>query len=366
MIWEAQTGSAFIDCEKSFLEFTVLSDAAGSFGVGSALNCIQDSLVISRSGTELSRCFNVNLWGKYRQDWENSNAWATQVGPAQGYPAGATAALTTAVKTYCIPLKYISPFFDQKSYLPPQVMEGLRIRLDLATSGTAIVDTVGAGVSSFTISAPKIHWSTAHLADAFRRKVLEISASRGLVLLHKEVYHQQISVNGTAFNYEIRKAASKALSLAVIPRINSEVGNNTVSTDSMSSEIFNFTKAQIHIGSDYFPQQALEGTATNANQMYNYCLQAHNKLGGKNPPNVTYGFASGVAGQYNGELKSSKASVAFDLNKSGVSDLDGYVVNNSRSVVVDITMVSADRRLDSFMQHLRAVKVYPSNCDVKD
>ena len=369
LIVEAQTGSAFVDCQKSYMTFKIVATgtSTSSFGVGSALNVIQDSLVLSRTGVELSRLFNTNLYGKYKKDWQNTRDWKVCVAPSQGgstydAPNGVWVPQDiTSQITVSIPMKDISPFFNQKKLLPPQIMEGLRIRLDLASIYTASLSA--ATITGYTISDPQFHWSTVHLADAFRRKVAEMSASRGLVLLHKEVYHQQTSVNGTALNFEIRKAASKALACHIVPRLIANV--NTATKDSMSSEQFNFNSASSHIGADFFPQQAL---ANGVNQFYTYCLQAHNKLcDGTSAPSALY---SPVAADdsYFGDANSlkSQASLAFDLNKSGVSDLDGYVINNSRALVVDLSMASANRRVDSFLEHLRACKIYPSNVEVRD
>ena len=60
--------------------------------------------------------------------------------------------------------------------------------------------------------------------------------------------------------------------------------------------------------------------------------------------------------------------VAFNLNKSHVTDLDGYVLNNSRALVVDIKCfgANASRKLDTFLQHLRVAKVYTANAEIRD
>ncbi len=60
--------------------------------------------------------------------------------------------------------------------------------------------------------------------------------------------------------------------------------------------------------------------------------------------------------------------VAFNLNKSHVTDLDGYVLNNSRALVVDIQCKATpvSRKLDSYLQHLRVAKVYTANAEIRD
>jgi len=136
MILEAQTGSAFIDAKKSWLEFGIYTaNASGttSFGTGSAINCIQNSLVTSRTGVELSRGFEVPAYTRYRQSWEADANWHSHQGPIQGYTStGIDLDGSSEVARFAIPLKYVSAFFDQDKLIPSQIMEGLRIRLDLA------------------------------------------------------------------------------------------------------------------------------------------------------------------------------------------------------------------------------------------
>mgnify|MGYP001557276094 FL=1 len=100
-----------------------------------------------------------------------------------------------------------------------------------------------------------------------------------------------------------------------------------------------------------------------------------------NPPSVSvaqYASANSPLDANTGAPPSRENSlVAFNLNKSHVSDLQGYVVNTSRAILVDLKAgqragnfpVGNDdvqRRLDVYLCHLRAVKVYTSNCEIRD
>ena len=65
----------------------------------------------------------------------------------------------------------------------------------------------------------------------------------------------------------------------------------------------------------------------------------------------------------------------FNFNKSTVSDLQGSQVNNSRAILVDLEAAQGgvppapanySRRLDVYLEHLRASKYFTSNCEIRD
>ena len=57
----------------------------------------------------------------------------------------------------------------------------------------------------------------------------------------------------------------------------------------------------------------------------------------------------------------------FSFNKSSVSDLDGYTLNNSRSLIFNFTVhTGTDSQYDTFVEYLRVAIVFNSNIDVKD
>ena len=379
MILDAQTGSAFVNGRESWIEFNLSCDQTVGLGQGSALNVIEEALVKGRGGREVSRVERCNLLGKNVQTWKASRDYINSVGGVQGYapidgfgdieaPGSPYVAsgleVTSTARRFCIPLSAIAPVFDQARLLPPQLMEGMRIELLLASLNTAFV-RIGTAPTTYTVANPEIHWSTVDLADQFKRKINEMAASRGLNLLHKEYFHQ-ISANNTGqFNFDVRKAASKALKMLVVSRADTLYDVNTTLVDSMGSESFLYSRAISHIGADYFPQQAITADSkTDYASFYQNTLHAMDKMGAYDmPPSVgytDYGRESATIG--------GKALYAVRLNKSGVSDLDGYQINNSRALIADVTFSGSAvaRTLDIWLQHLRAVKVFTSGLDVKD
>jgi len=370
MVLDAQTGSSFIDARNSWLEFTLVADGtdALTLGSGSAMNVIDNVLIKGRGGREVCRIEKANLFSKFKQQWENPLGWTNSVGPNQGYATITSASVSgTAVnvktpveRRFAIPLSALAPVFDQDKLLPAQMMEGLRMELTLATVGAALVQDGAATDGSYYVENPEVHWAAVDLSDQFKRKINEISAQRGLNLMHKEWYHQETGgAATTTYDFDIRKAASKALKSMTISRVTASIDSELKDIDGMNSEAFLYTRAQSHIGADYFPQQAMTGSATNWTTFYQHALSAWGKMSATwSPPTTTYANYGAVS-----------ASHCISLNKSGgVSDLDGYQVNNSRALVHNFVFEgpAVARTLDSYLQHVRLLQIFPSSILIKD
>ena len=345
--------SGYVDPMKSWLQFEIQgTTGAPTFGVGSATNVIRNVRVFSKGGTEISRLQNANLYQKYKQDWSNENNWATQVGTSQGYSASD---LTTKQK-FAIPLRYISPFFDQKKLISPMMLNDMKIEIDLANVGQAIV-SVTTPATEYTITNPRMRLHTSYLDPKIDARIKQLADSTGLILYHKEIYHEAERGNNTSYNFGLQKAVSKGMSLAIIPRLVDSIDSTTNLVDGMSSEIFNFNKIQCSIGANHFPSQALDCSPTDPLEPYMYSLQSWDRLsGGEDPPNVTYSNTVGTGDTYIGVANNSKASVTFSFNKSNLRDHDGYSINDSRPLNINLDMVAANRQLDCYLRYVRGVQ----------
>jgi len=379
MVLDCQLGSDFCDPKNSYIKWNIAVkgpggvDTPASFGTGSCANVINRVLVKTRTGKELCRLENANLCIKYNQIYDCPNDWIDSVGKSQGYPDSGNAAAGTSDdvpsggKTYILPLHCI-PCFNTDKLLPPQLMEGIRIEILLEDPAVAFENSAAGGsldVTSYEVSNPEIHWDAFDIADAYKRKIAEMASRQGLSLIHKEYFHSIVSSNQSNINFDIKKAATKALKVKIITRRSSNVSDITL--DGMASDSYNYDKLQAHIGADYFPQQPITvdapyGVNQNAEAYYNTIFACGKSNQCWYPPSVS-------PVQFSAADSSVKQNcmVAFNLNKSHVSDLQGYVVNTSRAILVDLQQgVPQDVRLDVYLCHLRAAKVYTSNCEIRD
>jgi hypothetical protein len=392
MTWDSQTGAFYVDPVGSYLKFTVTytmtapasATNAKCFGSGSSCNLFSRIVVRTRSGKELTRVENLNLLAKFQQLYSQPFDWVSSIGRAQGFsnPSSvgtnyADVVLRTG-KTFIIPLCSIVPFFNTVGngvMLPPQVMEGLRIEITLAEPNTAFCNVdqkngvVLENLLGYSIVRPEIHWDCYTLADQFARRIAEISATKGLNLLHKEYFHTSIGFEGSDINFDIKKAASKALSAHVICRLNANITAPVI--DSFNSVPYDWTSIQSQIGSLYNPNQPITMSDVSVNgNMESYYFSLYGADVYKNGRNsvITPENFSGQIQDANNKTEFNNCMINFNLNKSNTSDIVGTVVNNSRALLVNMRRVAAvgGSRVDAYLCHVRAVKVFTSNAVILD
>jgi hypothetical protein len=384
MVLDSQTGSEFVNPKTSYLKLNILPNGDGSFNTGSVGNIINRIVVRTRTGKEISRTENANLLIKNKQIYECPQDWKLTNGLSQGYNKDQEAAVETVPvggKVYILPL-WVIPCFNVDCLLPPQMMEGLRIEITLespnvAFGPTSIGPTVPSTVANFGVSRPEIHWDSVDLADQFKRKIAEMAARQGLNIVHKEYFHTIVASSSsgqTQFNFDVKKAASKALRLMIVSRDQANISN--AGADGMGSSQYDYINYQSRIGAIYYPNAPLkvdditeDGNAESYYQTL-YCAGKVDQCwypSSVNPEQYT-ALESGTFNQLN-------SLVMFNYNKSTVSDLQGSQVNNSRAILVDLEAQAPStggapaayaRRLDVYLEHLRASKYFTSNCEVRD
>ena len=375
VVFDLQTGSYFIDGKNSYLRLDIVPDNDCSFASGGATNVINRVVVRTKSGKEWCRCEEFNLYARNYLRYSCNENYLNRTGLSYGY-TGTGSGATVNVRAnngngtrFTIPL-WLIPCFNQDKLLPPQIMEGLRIELTLASVGEALKTTTDAP-TEYIIKNAEIHSDAFDIADQFKRKVAEMSARQGLILVHKEYFHSNVGSreNVSSYNFDIKKACSKACRNFTTLRPNGNI--SAVASDSMNAEKYSVVRYQSHVGQDYMPNQPISVPATDGgavglndiNEAYYDTQFVWDKVNQCWYPNTVkpdefLGSDNTVA---------MCGMVAFNLNKSHVTDLDGYVLNNSRALVIDIQCSGdSNRKLDSFLQHLRVAKVYTANAEIRD
>lgn len=388
IVFDIQTGSAFVDPQASYFRFVVKPEGTTNlhcFGSGSVGNIFSRVVVRTATGKELSRVEDANLIIKMLDLYENSNDWKSTTGAAQGYYSGAVTAGTyaqavpNAGKLFIIPFQTMMPCMSPHGakLVPPNIMSGLRIELTLSAPNDAFccVDQKSTLVSlaSFVVDGVEAHLKTHDLADAFQRKIQEMSVG-GMNYLFKEHFHGVVSpgTGSTNANFDVKKACSKAITARIMTRLAADL--TAAGKDHMASAKFNYTSHQAKIGSDYFPNAPLlingTPTANNVNEAYYYTLYAVDKLEKWNPTGVNPAeFLGGPLVTTAADTPNvySSGIIAYNFNKSNVSDMAGYTISNSRSLLVDLQQANAENvRIDVFLTFLRLAKVYQSNVVVLD
>jgi len=386
MVLDCQTGSDFVDTTNSWLVFRLTTTGdPGDLGSGSCANIFNRIRVSTRTGKEWTRLENANLIIKYLQVYDCEADWKQTLGQSQGYGTGSgnPNQVPTTGKVYVLPL-WVIPCFNRKELCPSQTMEGLRIELFLESTNVALAVPAGApSPVSYVVDNPRIQWDCYDLGDAYKRKISEMASKQGLNLLHKEYFHTIVSAGSpaqTQFNFDVKKAATKALKCHVITRANESISNDNY--DSFGSLAYDYARIQAHIGADYFPQVPITvGAPFDQNEnaeAYYFTMFGNGKTNQCwNPPSVTPEQFTSVNDTVNAQPHYENCMITINLNKSNVSDLQGYVVNTSRALLVDLESGlragpfpggnnNVTRRLDVYLCHLRLLKQYVSNAEIRD
>lgn len=373
IVFDIQTGSYFIDGKNSYLRLDIVPDNDCILSSGGATNVIKRVVIRTKSGKEWCRGEEFALYVRNYLRYTCNENYLNRTGKSFGFSGvGGEAVKANGGNgtRFTIPL-WLIPCFNQDKLLPPQIMEGLRIELTLASVGEALQeDSVNPAPTTYTIKNAEIHSDAFDIADQFKRKVAEMSARQGLILVHKEYFHSSVGTSGAtkSYNFDIKKACSKACRNFTILRDPTDIDD--VTEDSLNAEPYSVIRYQAHVGQDYVPNQPISIPATNAgnvgindiNEAYYDTQFVWDKVNQCWYPNTA------TPAEFLGVGVSPKVGmVAFNLNKSHVTDLDGYVLNNSRALVVDILCNNnLDRKLDTYLQHLRVAKVYTANAEIRD
>ena len=380
IVFNCNTGSQFLDARRSYLSFNVKApDAAGQpgstcdFGKGSAWNLFQNIRVKSRSGTEICRVQGAGFLSNIRHRWNCPRpsfgtslvveGYGTAINSGSGIGDGGQLGTAEGMNVV-LPLHWI-PCFDQKRLLPPQLMDGCIIEIELAPLGSALVaDGVGTPPASYQISKLKARWDAYVISDQFARKVNDMAARDGLSLVHKEYYRTIASANASAFNYDVKKSASKALGVYVAPRLSANV-NNLLADSNITELAFDLQQYQFQNSSTYYPNepQTVGNTIQSCAEAYYYALAAWHRTDCEKNQDVSPDNFVGTTGSN----EASMGIAATSFTKSQVSDLAGILINSARTLNCEVLFNNgADRRLDTWLCHARHVKVFQENAVVAD
>lgn len=220
------TGDFFVDSTKSYVNLEVelqgddFNNLQASWGVGSANNLFSSIRIYHKSGTLISQAQNIDLWKKSNDVLSKDAFWFSTVGFIAGYREDP---LTTPIwteigpekRTFKIKLCDLHPFFkgkDQK-LIPKEIINDLRIEMDLNTIGRAITTVVGSpSITRATITKCDMQVAIVDLMDEAQDVVSDMANKEGLNWSFSDVFitSKQIAANENAINMSLDKAVSAA------------------------------------------------------------------------------------------------------------------------------------------------------------
>jgi hypothetical protein len=354
VVFDLNCNSA-VDCEKSFIKYTINCDAglSVSFGSGSALNVIREVRIMSKNGSELDRISNYNHWARHYLRNCVSEDDIRQYKEMWGFDGSTPAIAVNTSQNFVIPLKYLSGLFRPHGNvkLPPQLLSGARIELVLEDTVTACIAPVGIA-STYKMLDPEISLSEHHLADNALKVLSEEAANNGLEVTYDRVFVASES-NGTVsqFNTQIKKAVSQCTSIAAEPKSTNLL--NSPAFDSFASVVgTEFRKYQFRLASSYFPNQEVD----DIKEAYFYSSKICDRH--KMNSYVTYPFYS--AG--------FDFCVASQIKSDDEITSSGLPINNSASLAVNVETDPASTTAKTyflFMTYTALARCFISQVSVK-
>ena len=385
IVFNLNTGSAYVDFKDSYLELTIVNKSTGgtdrhaSWGSNgcSAANIINRLTISSRSGQVLERIDRANQLSAIRVMYEKNAIYAQYgIGSAAGItnPFATSAAAADDLDwddgvgsrvRVVIQLGMISPFFDTcNQLLPCQLSSGMKIELLLESADVAMVMKSAAATPSYLVSSCSLNLQSYLLSDVVMRTLSEMSSSSGLELVHETVYSAIGQRTSTVLNTEFSKAASRVLK-AVYHERPTASPDSTVSKfaavpwSDATASLYCCLEQQWRLGSQYFPNTSIRGDVCreSAPEIYAAALQAFGAFTPDNP----------VVFVSEKQFMNGGCVFAQSFERSSVLQLAGQPTSNSRVINFSAKFADAGTNRESsvYVFYTQLVRVFASNCVIE-
>jgi hypothetical protein len=339
------SGGDFIWGPSSYLRVE-LDRATEDLG-SSVLNCFKSIRLTHRSGEVLEYIQDYNVLGNIMRTYMVSTEDEVKVESL--IDIGEAVNDTVC----CVPLwMLLGVFSSQEAFIPGGFLAGAKLEIELESNDLALISATYSNVR------PTIVLDSAQVYDSVQKQLLEEQADvagSGLQFTYSTYFSTANNFNGANVNFDVQQSASiTECVFATIREVDDLVG---------AKDSFKFvpasTRYQFRLGSQYFPQQPINSTATQQKEPYMQTLVTfesapHQYMG--SPAN-----AGGVNADH-AEFKLNKAVYSTTLEKSasGLS-LTGEPTNNSRILNLEMTKADVNHRINIFLKYLRVANVMGSN-----
>lgn len=336
----------FIDFKNSSLSFEFKTDGGSAVAfdaTGSYLNLIRRVIVRAPDGSVLSHCDKVNLLQRNLLKVKNGENYTSIIAPSFGYGGGATG-LETGNKFITIPLRFISPIFDNDKIMPPQLVDTLRIEIQLEKIAIAFKSATTAP-TSYSIIDPVL------LLDSYQMLPAVLSET----LMREELVYEYHDWNNTVaglsdagddFYFQYDRSVSNALEGFVVLR-NTTVfaeGQDSFAQNSVGLDNVN-DRLVWRWGSLLLPHQAINRSSN----LYQNVLSSYHQLAGKNSMDFNLKLS---------EFEADSAIYPVNLRRSKLFNNSGREISNRNNLACEIrTSVAGSYQADMFVCSLSRVLI---------
>jgi len=155
IIFNLKNTKQFLDMKNSSLkfEFTLTADGIVELQTGSILNIFRRVRVLTPSGEQISHVDHLNVLQSKLLQVKHSQNFREVIGKSilRDKTTQGGLLVNNGAYVFTVPLRLLSPFFDNDTLIPPQLADGMRIEIDLERS-----KLIGAAstVGSFQVNNP--------------------------------------------------------------------------------------------------------------------------------------------------------------------------------------------------------------------
>ncbi|MES2577058.1 MAG: hypothetical protein V4589_05570 [Bacteroidota bacterium] len=378
--WDLNSGVSYANLCNSYLAFDLSlvssdSTSTANFGSGSAMNIIRSVILKSRSGTELCRADNANVWSRNYHVNMLSAQYLRREGLIEGWDVLEDGSASTTARVYAsqsatgnrrfvLPLARLAPFFNsykKGQKLPSAILSGMHMEIVFEDHRTAFLglgtSTQYNGISNYNVSNLSIMIDCLTLTDDTQRALNTEAAEGGLEIVSNQYYvSRMVSPSGeTELNMQIRKSVSQAESVSLVILNTSNL--LVINADSFAGFAGDATSHNWRLGSLYFPKTPITNTETQQQENYFLTLQTYNK-------NDMLFEESGVS--YTTYANGPYYSLNVCMEKDSGLNYSGLPCNNSRSIESLITFENDDRARTcyAFLNYVSVIRTFIDNVSV--
>lgn len=275
--------------------------------------------------------------------------------------------------------------------------------------------------AGYTITVPRLILHCNQLTDATQRAVNATSAHNGLEIVYYDYENTQAPDTALEAHIEVKKAVSRAMkAIAVIrPKATSDTNASTclkTHTNTMACLPFNVKEYQWQLGALYYPHQRIEGKNAGhdgvpftSGMAYNETLDCfsgyapkrtystvsfrefqgltvgHKSTDGdgrsdpngvgpfRHTPSISNLFGQNRKVQWQDPTYRGSGVIAQTLERSGIFELSGLPINNSRVLSLHMTMDPSDIQdpeansyhVDIFLKYVKVARVFMQMVEVE-
>ena len=354
-------GRQFLDMKKTSVSMVVGLSNTSNFNAGqSFLNFINRVRVIAPNGKDISDVRKANLQAYYSNKLYRSSNWEISVGEPTTRLNAAT--LPGGDYPIYIPLRLLSPFFDNDQLLPPEITENMIVELYLEKDAITTPDT---GVT-YSISNPELITQMTLMNDSIT-KAIHMMSNKQLVYEYEDLVHtEHFSSNASSdIRFHLTHSLTNALEVFTSVRKAAEArADNANSFQGLEVKMHEDESENdqllYRVGDVFLPQQRILG----GTGIYDYLLRNRDIMEDNKVTNFSYN-----QGDFELDANGVGAIYFSNLRRSKLFNTSGREISNQNSLMLEIKYhnggTSTNVIADMFCRHVARVVIRKGMIEVE-